>query len=59
VRGLSPTVELGAVWRRDDRGAILCSFLRAMREARQDLRDENATGSGGEQPEPQDTGETA
>lgn len=59
VRGLSPTVELGAVWRRDDRGAILHSFLRVVREARQDPRDESATGSGGEPPEPQDTGGTA
>ena len=32
VHGLSPTVELGVIWRGDDRGAVLNSFLRATRE---------------------------
>ncbi len=33
VYGLSPTVELGVVWRRDDLGVVLSSFLRAVRES--------------------------
>jgi DNA-binding transcriptional LysR family regulator len=37
VYGLSPTVELGVIWRRDDRNAVLDSFLRVVRD---DLRDE-------------------
>ena len=32
VHGLSPTVELGVTWRRDDRDAVPGSFLRAARE---------------------------
>jgi DNA-binding transcriptional LysR family regulator len=32
VHGLSPTVELGVVWRRDDRNAVLDSFLRVVRD---------------------------
>jgi DNA-binding transcriptional LysR family regulator len=32
VYGLSPTVELGVVWRRDDPGVVLNSFLRVVRE---------------------------
>ena len=31
VHGLSPTVEIGVVWRRDDRNAVLESFLRVVR----------------------------
>ena len=27
VEGLSPEIELGAVWRRDDRSAVLRAFL--------------------------------
>ena len=33
VHGLSPTVELGVIWRRDDRGTVLSSFLRVARES--------------------------
>jgi DNA-binding transcriptional LysR family regulator len=47
VYGLSPTVELGVIWRRDDRNAVLDSFLRV---ARDDPRDEI---SAQEQPEHQ------
>jgi DNA-binding transcriptional LysR family regulator len=36
VYGLSPTVELGVVWRRDDPGVVLNSFLQAVRERFQD-----------------------
>ena len=32
VHGLSPTVELGVIWRNNNRGAVLNSFLREMRE---------------------------
>jgi DNA-binding transcriptional LysR family regulator len=32
VHGLSPTVELGVIWRRDDRNAVLDSFLRVVRD---------------------------
>jgi len=32
VYGLSPTVELGMVWRRDDPGAVLHSFVRVVRD---------------------------
>lgn len=32
VHGLSPTVELGVIWRRDDRGAVLNLFLQVTRE---------------------------
>jgi DNA-binding transcriptional LysR family regulator len=31
VHGLSPTVELGVVWRRDDPGIVLKSFLELAR----------------------------
>jgi DNA-binding transcriptional LysR family regulator len=34
VYGLSPTVELGMVWRRNDLGAVLHSFLRVVRSQR-------------------------
>jgi DNA-binding transcriptional LysR family regulator len=47
VYGLSPTVELGVIWRRDDRNAVLDSFLRVVRD---DPRDEI---SAQEQPEHQ------
>jgi DNA-binding transcriptional LysR family regulator len=47
VHGLSPTVELGVIWRRDDRNAVLDSFLRVVRD---DPRDEI---SAQEQPEHQ------
>lgn len=36
VHGLSPTVELGVIWRGDDRGAVLNSFLQATREELQE-----------------------
>lgn len=32
VRGLSPSVELGVVWRSDDKGAVLRSFLNVTRD---------------------------
>lgn len=32
VHGLSPTVELGVIWRRDDANAVLHSFLRVARD---------------------------
>jgi DNA-binding transcriptional LysR family regulator len=35
VRGLSPSVELGMVWRSDDRSAALRSFLGVIRETQQ------------------------
>ena len=38
VYGLSPTVELGMVWRRDDQGAVLHSFLRVVRDGVQSER---------------------
>src|SRR5829696_9975538 len=41
VHGLSPTVELGLIWRRDDQGAVLNSFLEVARRA---LRDDGETG---------------
>jgi DNA-binding transcriptional LysR family regulator len=47
VHGLSPTVELGVIWRRDDRNAVLDSFLRVVRD---DLHEEF---SAKEQPEHQ------
>jgi DNA-binding transcriptional LysR family regulator len=36
VYGISPTVELGVVWRRDDPGVVLNSFLQAVRESLRD-----------------------
>lgn len=33
IRNLSPTVEMGVVWRRDDPGVVLNSFLRVARES--------------------------
>ena len=39
VGGLTPTVELGVIWRKDDRGAVLNSFLNVARS----FRDEPAT----------------
>ena len=38
VYGLSPSVELGMVWRRDDSGAVLHSFLRVVRDSVQSER---------------------
>ncbi len=35
VPGLSPSVELGVVWRSDDRGAVLRSFLQVARDTPQ------------------------
>jgi DNA-binding transcriptional LysR family regulator len=35
VRGLAPSVELGMVWRSDDKSAVLRSFLRVTRETQQ------------------------
>jgi DNA-binding transcriptional LysR family regulator len=37
VAGLSPTVETGMLWRRDDPGVVLRSFLRVAREGRDEL----------------------
>ena len=34
VYGLAPTVELGVIWRRNDSGAVLQSFLYVVREVR-------------------------
>lgn len=48
VQGLSPTVELGLIWRRDDPGAVLDSFLQV---AREDFRHESMMDSVQEQPE--------
>lgn len=36
VYGLSPTVEMGLIWRRDNHGAVLNSFLKVARQAFQD-----------------------
>lgn len=36
VLGLSPSVELGVVWRRDNHGAVLGSFLLMARQVRRD-----------------------
>lgn len=33
IRNLSPTVEMGIVWRRNDPGVVLSSFLRVARES--------------------------
>jgi DNA-binding transcriptional LysR family regulator len=41
VYGLSPTVELGMVWRRDDPGAVLHSFLRVVGQS---VQSEGSTG---------------
>jgi DNA-binding transcriptional LysR family regulator len=41
VYGLSSTVELGVVWRRDDSGVVLNSFLRVVRES---FQNEGSTG---------------
>ena len=38
VQGSAPTVEMGAVWRRDDPGAILNSFLEVVAEVHRDDR---------------------
>jgi DNA-binding transcriptional LysR family regulator len=43
VHGLSPTVELGVVWRRHDPGVVLNSFLQAVREH---FRDHGPVGGG-------------
>ncbi len=37
VHGLSPTIELGVVWRRDDPSIVLKSFLEVARERPADL----------------------
>jgi DNA-binding transcriptional LysR family regulator len=42
VRGLSPTVELGVVWRGDDPGPVLTSFLGVAKESFQDEGDSAA-----------------
>jgi DNA-binding transcriptional LysR family regulator len=42
VYGLSPTVELGVVWRRDDPGVVLNAFLRMARES---FQNEGSTGN--------------
>ena len=39
VYGLSPTVELGVIWRNDDRGRVLNSFLQATREELQSVNE--------------------
>jgi DNA-binding transcriptional LysR family regulator len=46
VYDLSPTVELGVVWRRDDPGVVLNSFLEAVRER---FQDQGPVGGGQEQ----------
>jgi len=46
VYGLSPTVELGVVWRRDDPGVVLNLFLQAVRER---FQDQGPVGGGREQ----------
>lgn len=48
VHGLSPTVELGVIWRRDASGMVLNSFLRVAREAREGIREEGIIDDGGE-----------
>jgi DNA-binding transcriptional LysR family regulator len=45
VYGLSPTVELGMVWRRDDPGAVLRSFVRVVRDG---VHGEHSAGEGQE-----------
>jgi DNA-binding transcriptional LysR family regulator len=47
VYGLSPTVELGLIWRRDNPSMVLNSFLQVAREG---LRDDGAIDDGQEQP---------
>jgi DNA-binding transcriptional LysR family regulator len=49
VQGSTPTVQLGVVWRRDDPGVILNSFLRVVTEV---LRDDQAIGEGKAVPPP-------
>ena len=49
VQGSTPTVELGVVWRRDDKGVILNAFLGVVTEA---LRDDRAIGKGKAVPPP-------
>jgi hypothetical protein len=46
VHGLSPTVELGMIWRQDDPGAVLSSTLRM---ARLSFNDKNVISSSREQ----------
>ena len=41
VGGLTPTVELGMVWRKDDRGAVLNSFLSVARGFRDEIGTED------------------
>ena len=38
IRGLSPTVEIGAIWRRDDRNPVVRSFLSVVREICRDYQ---------------------
>ena len=47
VHGLSPTVELGMIWRQDDPSVVLNSFLRVARES---FKDKDAISSSREQP---------
>jgi DNA-binding transcriptional LysR family regulator len=37
VRGLTPTVELGVIWRREDHGTVLASFLNVARSFRDEF----------------------
>jgi DNA-binding transcriptional LysR family regulator len=46
VYGLSPTVELGMIWRRDGPGMVVNSFLQVVREG---IRDEGGNGDRPEQ----------
>lgn len=41
VRGLEPSVELGVVWRRDDAGVVLRSFLQTVRDTPQEENEGN------------------
>jgi DNA-binding transcriptional LysR family regulator len=54
VHGLSPTVELGVVWRRDDSGAVLYSFLQVVGES---FQNEGSTRDSREQPRSVKSGE--
>jgi DNA-binding transcriptional LysR family regulator len=38
VQGSAPTVEMGVVWRRDDRGVVLNTFLKVVTEVFRDLQ---------------------
>ncbi len=41
VSGLTPTVELGMIWRREDHGTVLASFLKVARAFRDEYAVEN------------------